>query len=230
MKQGRTSCIIPLWNEDLYLFDVLNEISLVRNLDEVICVDDASDNENYLEIKKRFPKFCVIRLPENSGKTDAIRIGLEYAKGDYIMLIDADLQNLNHREIESAVKSMKSDPAIDMLILRRVKADLLIRAYRGDVLFTGERIIKRSDLLEILKGPVKRWQLESAINTWMYQNRRKVFWTAQSATNTNKALKWGLISGIINNLRTFSDMMFANGFRNFLRQILYYAKDELKIE
>jgi glycosyltransferase involved in cell wall biosynthesis len=229
MRSGKTSCIIPFWNEDLYLFDVLKEVSRVNNIDEVICVDDASDNNNYLEIKRKHPRFCVIRLPENSGKTDAIREGLKYADGEYILLLDADLQHLDHTEIEKAVNAIKSRPDIDMLILRRVRADLLIRMYRGDVLFTGERILRKSDLLNVLSGQVKRWQLESAVNTWMYGKNKSVYWMAQSATNTDKAIKWGLLRGLVNDIRTFGDMMFATGFNNFVKQILFYAKDELKV-
>ena len=228
MRSVQVSCIIPFWNEDLYLFNVLTQISKVRNLGEIICVDDASESNNYLEIKKRFPGFCVIRLQENAGKTDAIREGIKYAAGDHILLVDADLQNLNHIEIEQAIVAITHNPRIDMLILRRVNADMLIRMYRGDVLFTGERIMRKSDLLDILSGPVKRWQLESAINTWMFQNKKNVFWMAQSATNTDKSLKWGLVKGLVNDVRTFGDMMFATGFNNFVKQILFYAKDELK--
>jgi hypothetical protein len=100
--------------------------------------------------------------------------------------------------------------------------------YRADVLFTGERILRKQDLTEILNSPVKRWQLESVINTWMYFNKKKVFWIPQSATNTDKSLKWGFFQGLINDMRTFADMMFATGLGNFFRQIFFYAKDELK--
>ncbi|HEX2394740.1 MAG TPA: glycosyltransferase family 2 protein [Bacteroidales bacterium] len=229
MNVKRTSCIIPFWNEGLFLFNVLDEVSKAGNIDEIICVDDASENDNYIEIQRRYAHIKLIRLPENVGKTDAIREGLKIATGNYILLLDADLQNLNRRDLERAIRAVYRNPSIDMLILRRVNADLLIRMYRADVLFTGERILKKSDLLEILHGPAKRWQLESAINTWMYLSKKKVYWIPQSATNTDKSLKWGLVQGLINDVRTFADMMFATGLNNFFRQIFFYAKDELKL-
>lgn len=228
MNVKRISCIIPFWNEGLFLFNVLDQVSKAGNIDEIICVDDASDNENYRTVRKKYPHIRLIRLSENVGKTDAIREGLKVAGGHYILLLDADLQNLNHKDLEKAVRAVYKNPSIDMLILRRVNADLLIRMYRADVLFTGERILKKSDLIEILDGPVKRWQLESAINTWMYLNKKKVFWIPQSAINTDKSLKWGMLNGLIYDIRTFGDMMFATGLNNFFKQILFYAKDELK--
>lgn len=229
MNVKRTTCIIPFWNEDLYLFKVLDQVSKVGNLDEIICVDDASEDENYITIQKQYPQIRMIRLPGNVGKTDAIREGLKVAGGNYIMLLDADLQNLNYKDLEKAIRAVKRNPYIDMLILRRVNADLLARMYRADVLFTGERILKKDDLIEILDGTVKRWQLESAINTWMYLNKKKVFWIPQSAINTDKSLKWGFLNGIRYDMKTFGDMMFATGLSNFFKQIFFYAKDELKL-
>lgn len=228
MNVKRTTCIIPFWNEGRSLFTVLDEALKAHNIHEIICVDDASDDENYLEIQKNYPQVRLIRLQENVGKSDAIREGLKSATGYYVLLLDADLQNLNHRDLERAIRAVYRNRSIDMLILRRVNADFLIKMYRADVLFTGERILRKTDLIEILNGPVKRWQLESAINTWMYTNRKKVYWIPQSATNTDKSLKWGIFRGLINDIRTFVDMMSATGLKNFFRQIFFYAKDELK--
>jgi glycosyltransferase involved in cell wall biosynthesis len=229
MNVKRTTCIIPFWNEDLFLFKVLDQVSKVGSIDEIICVDDASDNDNYINIQNLYPDIKLIRLEENVGKTDAVREGLKHATGYYILLLDADLQNLKYRDLDKAIRAVYKNPAIDMLILRRVNADLLIRMYRADVLFTGERIIRKTDLLEILEGPVKRWQLESVINTWMYLNEKKVFWVPQSATNTDKSLKWGFMNGIRYDLKTFGDMLFATGLNNFFKQLFFYAKDELKL-
>jgi len=183
----------------------------------------------FVDIKINFfPEIKLVRLETNVGKTDAIREGLKHTRGEFIILIDADLQHLNHAEIDKAIRSFQEDGKIDMLILRRVRADLIVRLYRGDVLFTGERILKKKDLLEVLRGPVKRWQLESAVNTWMYKRKKRVLWMRQSAVNTDKALKWGLLKGLIFDMKTLADMIFATGAINFIRQILYYAKEELK--
>lgn len=67
-----------------------------------------------------------------------------------------------------------------MLILRGVKASFIVKLNRGDVLFTGERILKKIDLETILSGSVKGWQLESVINMWMYRRNKKVFWMPHS--------------------------------------------------
>lgn len=223
------SCIIPFWNEGRNIFEVLKEVSKVKNLSEIICVDDASDDCNYAVIPLKFRGVKVIRLKENQGKTGAIREGLRHAAGDFVLLLDADLRNLRHEEIERAVKAFRSAENLDMLILRRINALFIIRLYRADVLFTGERILRKTDLETILDGSdVTGWQLESAINTWMFLNNKNVYWMPHSAINRHKYMKWGVLKGFTLDIKTYADMISATGFNNIVRQIMYFAKNELK--
>jgi glycosyltransferase involved in cell wall biosynthesis len=222
------SCIIPFWNEGPNLIEVVSEISKTRYIDEIICVDDASTDSNHLKLKQFYPLVKLVRLRKNLGKTGAVREGMKIADGEYILLLDADLRNLDHREIDSAVSIVMINNNIDMLILRRINALFYIKFYRADVLFTGERILKKKDLNAILEGPVERWQLESAINTWMYKNNKKVYWVPHSGINKQKFMKWGIFDGLKLDFRTFTDMISATGFNNFIRQILFFARNELK--
>lgn len=228
-SEPQISCIIPFWNEGRNIFEVLNEISKVKNLSEIICVDDASQDCNYALIPFKFPSVRVVRLEENRGKTGAIREGLRHATGEYVLLLDADLRNLKHEEIEKAVHAFRKTEKLDMLILRRINAVFIIRLYRADVLFTGERILRKKDLETILDGSdVRGWQLESAINTWMFINDKNVYWMPHSAINRHKYMKWGIIKGFSLDLKTYADMISATGFNNIVKQIMFFAKNELK--
>lgn len=224
------SCIIPFWNEGPNLLEVVGEISRTKYIDEIICIDDASTDGNYQELTRSYPFIKVIRLRKNLGKTGAVREGVKIAAGEYIFLLDADLRNLDHREIDRAARMFLNDNKIDMLILRRINALFYIKFYRADVLFTGERILRKKDLSTILRGPVERWQLESAINTWMYKNCKKVFWVPHSGINKQKFMKWGFLHGIKLDIRTFADMISATGFNNFMLQILFFARNEIKYD
>lgn len=226
----KVSCIIPFYNEGERLFTVLNEIQKVKNIEEIICVDDASNQDHSLTIRQRFPAFQLIRLTNNLGKSGAVRKGLDAATGEYILLLDADLQNLQYQEIEKAIYALQHNDDIDMLILRRVNAYFFVKWNRADTLFTGERILRKRDLEKVFEADVKGWQLESAINHYMLQHDKKVLWTPQSATNTHKPQKWGLLYGVRHELKTLADMMFALGFGNFLKQFFFFAKEELKID
>ena len=227
MKQKQeTSCIIPFWNEDQRLYVVLDEIIKCKNLLEIICVDDASDKDRSEEIRKFYPSIKLIRLDKNLGKTGAIYEGLKHSKGNLILLLDADLRNLNYTEIDEAVKAMEQTRGVDMLILRRVKAPFFVKLNRGDVLTTGERILKKIDLERILNSSINGWQIESAINLYMYKSKKNVFWIPHSGINTH--WKWGLLTDLKYHRKKLADIAYIR-FMNLLNLTLFFAREELKI-
>ena len=208
---------------------MLDEVVKTNNINQIICVDDASREDNSREIVERYPNIELIRTCKNLGKSGAIQWGLQRAKGKFILLLDADLRNLDHKEIEKAIGSITQTEDLDMLILRRVKANIFLRLIRSDTLYSGERIIKKSYLEEILNDKVEGWQLEYAINNYMYKQGKKVQWAAHSGINTNKLSKWGIIHGLISEMRMYKEILTEAGFLNLLRHILFFAKDKMEV-
>lgn len=92
------SVIIPSFNEcdNLKILIEKIETSLKEKTYELILVDDGStdDTEKLLnEICKTNNKIKYIKLKSNYGKTEALKIGFGHAKYEYLLTIDADLQN-----------------------------------------------------------------------------------------------------------------------------------------
>ncbi|MDP3982994.1 MAG: hypothetical protein Q8Q65_02885, partial [bacterium] len=112
------------------------------------------------------------------------------------------------------------------LILRRIKAPFFVKLNRGDVLGTGERILKKIDLETVLNSSINGWQIESAINIYMYKSKKKVFWVPHSGINTH--WKWGLLTDLKYHRKKLADIAFIR-FINLLKLTLFFAKNELKI-
>ncbi len=220
-QESKVSCIIPFWNEDQRLLAVLDEVVKIKKLSEIICVDDASDRDQSDEINKAYSGIKVIRLNKNVGKSGAILEGLKHAKGNLILLLDADLRNLNYIEINNAIKAIEETPDIDMLILRRIKAPLFVKITRGDVLSTGERIVKKEYLQKLLEGFSKGWQLESKINLYMYNHKKKVLWVPHSGVNTH--WEWGWSTDLKYHKKKMSDI-YSIGLINLIRLYLFFGK------
>ena len=92
------SIIIPVYNEATNL-DILSEkivISLKKYNFEIIFINDGSTDES-LNIIRRIVKnnnnFSCINFKRNYGQTAALQAGFDYAAGNIIVAMDADLQN-----------------------------------------------------------------------------------------------------------------------------------------
>jgi glycosyltransferase involved in cell wall biosynthesis len=94
------SIVVPVLNEEKNLSELYEEITTSSkglNLSyEIIFVDDGSWDLSFpvlRGIQKEDPKVKVIRLRKNFGQTAALSAGFDYAKGEVIITLDADLQN-----------------------------------------------------------------------------------------------------------------------------------------
>ena len=88
-KQIKTSIIIPAWNEETGLPITLRKLSdTIDSSYEVIIVDDGSTDRTP-EVILQYP-YRVIRHHVNQGKGAALKSGIEIAKGENIIWIDAD--------------------------------------------------------------------------------------------------------------------------------------------
>ncbi len=91
------SIIIPCYNEDqtiLPLLKAIYSLSLVVDF-ELIIVDDGSERPTgsiISEILKTHSNCRLYRHRKNRGKGNAIRTGLKYARGDYVLIQDADME------------------------------------------------------------------------------------------------------------------------------------------
>ncbi len=100
MLEKKVSIIVPVFNEEENIFRFFERCAQVLRKEykyEIIFVDDGSRDQSAEKIsellqKYKEPTIKCIRFSRNFGKESAILAGLQAAEGDYISLIDADLQ------------------------------------------------------------------------------------------------------------------------------------------
>lgn len=226
---AQASCLIPFYNEGDRVLQVLQVVTQIKSIAQIICIDDGSTDNTADLIAANWPEVQIVKLPENQGKAAAIREGLKAAKNENILLMDADLQSINKQEVERAIQAI-TQHNLDMLILRRVNAPWFVKFDRGDTLLSGERIVKKKDLTNILKQEVNGYQIELAINLYMQKHKRDVRWMHWSATNTYKAKKLGLVEGYKHEFKMFTDIVLYAGLKNIIRQITLFATKEVELD
>ncbi len=108
------SIIIPAYNEEKNILALLHEVKKVSLkqlglIKEIIVVNDGS-NDRTAEILKQENHIIVLTHKQNQGKGAAIRTGIKQAKGDIIIIQDADLE-YNPDEYPELLKPILQDKA-----------------------------------------------------------------------------------------------------------------------
>lgn len=92
------SIIVPVYNEQNTISLVLQRLGALR-IDSVkvaiIAVDDGSKDATFKELekaKKMMPNLTIFKHDKNQGKGAAVQTGIKHAKGDYLLIQDADLE------------------------------------------------------------------------------------------------------------------------------------------
>ncbi|MDR2685047.1 MAG: glycosyltransferase, partial [Prevotellaceae bacterium] len=99
-KQTHISVVSPVYRAENIVHELvrqLHENLLTITEDyEIILVNDASPDESWVAIVKECEKDIRVKginLSRNFGQHYAITAGLSYAKGDWIVVMDCDLQD-----------------------------------------------------------------------------------------------------------------------------------------
>lgn len=154
---NKISIIVPCYNEKeslpLFYEELTNNINKFENVEfEIIFVNDGS-SDNTLEIIKDLAnndkKIKFISFSRNFGKESAIYAGLENATGNFVTLMDADLQDPPSLLMEM-YKSVTEDN-FDAVGTRRVnrKGEPIVRSFFAKLFY---KLINKMSKIEMVDG------------------------------------------------------------------------------
>ena len=101
MKQRTVSIVIPFYNERESLRELARQLDLVKpagwEIIEYVFIDDGSTDGGFEELKtirvQEKRPMVLLRFRKNLGKSAALAVGFSHAKGEYLVTLDADLQD-----------------------------------------------------------------------------------------------------------------------------------------
>ena len=154
----KISVIVPCYNEEEMIPIFYKEISkVIKKMKEVefelLFVNDGSTDDSFKEMKQLSlddKKVKYLSFSRNFGKEAAMLAGLEYASGDYIAIMDVDLQD-PPKMLETMYKELKSDSNLDCVALKTNSHDDygFIRKFFTNLFY---KIISKMSKTEMVPG------------------------------------------------------------------------------
>jgi glycosyltransferase involved in cell wall biosynthesis len=193
-----TSAIIAAYNEEKTLAEVLGTLTSSALVDEIIVVSDGSTDRT-VEIARAFDGVTTIALRQNQGKGYAMRVGVDYARGDVLFFVDGDMFNLTQEHIESLLQPVLRDQC-DMNIGVRnrgpVKNFIHLEMKFGPVL-SGIRVMKREVWDTVPLRYQDKFKIEASLNFFCsragFRQRQTIVYDLGHLTKENKR---GLVRGL----------------------------------
>ena len=89
------SVVVPAYNEEATLTEIVERLLVLPDLLEVIVVNDCSKDATAAladDLARKHPQIRVAHHPVNRGKTEALKTGFALTKGEIVIVQDADLE------------------------------------------------------------------------------------------------------------------------------------------
>ncbi len=156
----RLTAIVPCFNEQEVLplfFDEIVRVADIMKNDvefEVIFINDGSTDNTLKviqELRKKDKRMKYISFSRNFGKEAAMYAGLESAKGDYVAILDADLQHPPTMLID--MYHGIADEGYDSVAAKRVtrEGEPKVRSFLSRKFY---RLLSKMSKIEIVEGCV----------------------------------------------------------------------------
>jgi glycosyltransferase involved in cell wall biosynthesis len=201
------SVVVPAYNEAGRIGAVLRPVVASSSVDEVIVVDDGSD-DGTTEEASQFP-VRLISLPENRGKAAALDAGVTEARNDTLVFLDADLVGLTTEHVDRLIRTYQGgglDMVIGVFSSGRKNTDL---AQKINPFASGQRVLSRN-VWERAKENVREmdYGIEMALSRLVAKEGwQKAHVKLDGVTHVLKEEKRGFAKGVLDRLKMYGDMI-----------------------
>lgn len=162
-KELRVSAIVPAFNEEKTVGDVVEVLLGCEEIHEVISVNDGSRDKTREILQSFGERISLIDFEVNHGKGFALAAGIRNAKGEIVVFIDSDLKHLSCEHIHSILAPIFQGKSQAVLGVPLKNNEEPCRPWC--VYLTGERVYMRDRLLPHLSEMEKtRYGVEMYLN------------------------------------------------------------------
>lgn len=199
------SIIIPAFNEEKTIYQIVKTASCGKRVEEVIVINDGStDCTGYFA---SLAGGKVINLFKRNGKGAAMDMGVSAARCEKICFLDADIEGLTEVSLDQIMEPVLSE--FDMFIaLRDKKYKLINKALFFLPLIGGERALTKNLWNKIPGKYKKNFKAEIALNYYCLFYKKKIGCRFFPGLKQNiKEKKWGFFTGFWHRILMTGDIV-----------------------
>lgn len=198
----KVSAVIPAYNEEATIGNVIGILNNIPVISEIIVVSDGS-TDNTPDIAKNM-KAKVIEYSENKGKGAAIKAALEICDGDVVLFLDADLIGLKQQHVYNLLMPVIND-----------RADMTVGVFKNGRFSTnfshkvspqlsGQRAVKKFVLDDMKNVDLTGYGIEVMLNIHAKEMKIRVEEVElEGITHVMKEEKFGVVLGFLHRVRMY---------------------------
>ncbi len=208
----KIAAIIPAFNEEKTIADVIRAAQETDYINEIIVVNDGSFDNT-----ERIAKNCgvkVISLKTNQGKSGALEEGVRSTDAPILVFIDADIINLSSEHLEELIRPLleeKFDMAVGTIDRSNLGRFFSWLFEKTESPFAGTRALRREFWERIPKKYKKEYYIESVLTYFAkkYSLRVKPI-VLYGTKHIIKEKKYGVWQGIRERAKMFWQIFLIN--------------------
>jgi hypothetical protein len=207
------AAILPAYNEGGrigHLLAVLKEVDLIN---EIIVVDDGSQDSTSaeaLEAARQDERIRVIRHDHNQGKGAAMFNGSRHTPAPIVIFLDSDLIGLAPAQVEALIQPVASGQADMSIGIFKNGSFVTDASQRVTPWLSGQRCLRRRLLTQVSPRAAAGYGVETAITIAARQGKWRVTNVPLTGvSHPTGEIHRGLIRGAANRLRMYSQILQA---------------------
>lgn len=168
----KVAAIIPAYNEEPTVGNVVRAVIESGVAHEVIVVDDGSEDRT-AEVA-RWAGARVVSLPENRGKGGAMKAGALASDAEILIFLDADLTGLSREHLVALVEPVLNegyDMTVGVFDEGRFHTDM---AQKIAPFLSGQRALRRSIIVDLPQIERTGYGVEMALSRYAEQQGLRV--------------------------------------------------------
>ncbi|HQE04902.1 MAG: glycosyltransferase family 2 protein [Tepidanaerobacteraceae bacterium] len=206
----KIAVVIPAYDEEKTIGNVLKPVSAISMIDDIIVVSDGS-HDRTANIARSY-KARVIEFDKNHGKTYAVLSGVQSTDADIILMLDADLIGLTEEHVINLLQPVldeRADMTIGIFNSGRGATDF---AQKIAPFLSGQRAICKSVLEKLEEYKVTSYGIEMALTLMAEKEKiRTQLVYLPNLTHLMKEEKRGVLLGFLSRIKMYWDILFIFG-------------------